>query len=74
MNDTTLMVVNLQGKLRILFCPFRVICIAPVGTLVTGTTVWVERVTYSPGPSTILLYQIYGTQYIFTRFAIQINF
>ena len=73
-SDYTLLVVNPNGHLRVLFCPIRVICIEPVGTFKPGTSVWVERVICSPGPSGQLLYQIYGTLYLFERFVIQINF
>jgi len=73
-SDTALLVVNPKGHIRVLYCPFRVICIEPVGTFKAGITLWVERVTSTPRPKGQLLYQIYGTLYLFERFVIQINF
>ena len=69
-----MLVINPNGHLRVLFCPIRVICIQPVGTIKAGATVWVERVVSTPGPNGPLLYQIYGTRYLFECFVIQINF
>jgi hypothetical protein len=74
MNDYAIMLVNPRGHLRVLFCPFRAICIEPVGIFKPGTMVWVERVTYSPTHKAKILYQIYGSLYVFECFVIQIHF
>ena len=73
-SDYALLVVNPDGHLRVLFCPFRVICFKPVGTFKAGTTVWVEKVIMSPSKRGKIHYQIYGNLYLFEWFVIQIHF
>ena len=74
MGDYILLVVNPTGHIREIYCPFRVICIEPVGIFKAGTVVWVERVTFSPTHEAKILYQIYGRLYVFECFVIQIQF
>lgn len=74
MSEYVLLILNSRGQLRELYCPFRVIVIQPVGIYKAGTTVWVERVVKSSGSKQSILYQIYGTLYLFECFAIQIHF
>jgi hypothetical protein len=73
MNDYIIVVVNTTGRLRMLYCPFRVVCIKAVGIIPKGTSVWVERVTMSPDHKK-LLYEICAAQYLYECFAIQIYF
>ena len=73
MNEHTIIVINTHGRLRVLFCPFRVRCIKPVGNFNVGNLAWVERVICAEYQNKIQ-YQIYGVIYQFECFAIQINF
>ncbi len=40
----SILVIDRQGKLRRIYCPFRAIVVIPVGEFVTGKTVLVEAV------------------------------
>lgn len=74
MSEYALLVINPGGHLREIYCPFRVIVIQPVGIYHVGTTVWVERVVKPSEVKPSMLYQIYGTLYLFECFVIQIHF
>lgn len=74
MSEYVLLVVNPGGHLREIYCPFRVVVIQPVDIYKAGTTVWVERVVKPSGAKPSILYQVYGTLYLFECFVIQIHF
>ena len=72
LSDNSLLVVNSQGYIRELFCPFRVQCVVTVLTIPSGTWVYVEKVAVSTNVP--LMYQILGNWYAFESFVIVIHF
>ena len=72
LSDKSLLVVNPQGYIRELFCPFKVQCIVAVLTIPVGTWVYVDKLTVSTNVP--LMYQINGNWFVFESFVIVIHF
>lgn len=72
LSANSLLVVNPQGYIRELFCPFKVYCIGAVLTITAGTWVYVEQIDVSTNVP--LMYLINGNWYAFESFAIVIHF
>ena len=72
LSDKSLFVVNPQGYIRELFCPFKVQCIVAVLTIPVGAWVYVDKLTVSTNVP--LLYQINGNWFAFESFVIVIHF
>ncbi len=71
-NANALLVINQHGKLRVLFTPFKVLCIVAVGRIPLNTSVYVEEVLSNPLDE--LQYVIYNDRYSFRYFKIPIAF
>lgn len=67
-----LLFLNYEGKLRILYTPFQVLCIATIGSIKANTTVYVEAVASTPQNE--LIYIIYGTAYFYHFFYLVAKF
>ena len=72
LSDNSLLVVNPQGYIRELFCPFRVRCVVAVLTIPAGTWVYVEKLAVSTNVP--LMYRINGNWFAFESFVIVIHF
>ena len=68
MNSNTLFVINVTGKLRILYTPIRVLCINETNRIPVNTWVYVEEIL--SGKDDVLLYVIFGKIYIYNNFRI----
>lgn len=71
-STNSILVVNPQGHMRELFCPFRVCCIKAVDNIRVNSWIWVDKVSFASNVK--LLYQIHGNLYQYSHFAIQISF
>ena len=71
-NSNALLVINQNGKLRVLYTPFRVLCIAAIGCINVNTQVYVEKVLSNQLDE--LQYVIYNDQYSYRHFKIPIAF
>jgi len=67
-----LVVVNVHGFLRELYCPFRVRCIKAPHTIPAGTWVYVDKLATTT--KDLLMYQVNGSWYAYECFAIIIQF
>lgn len=65
-------VINSSGKMRRVYCPFLVKCIASIDEIVENSSVYVEQVFKDPDE--ILTYLIGGNLYAYSNFRILINF
>ena len=70
--SNALLVVNPQGFLRVLYTPFRVLCINPVDNIRLNTWVYVDEVFSSKQDE--LIYLIYGNTYSYKDFEVQVKF
>ena len=68
----SILVINPTGKIRRLYTPFRVQCIAPADSIQINTTLFVDEVFEDQDD--LLLFKINGNLYPYTYFAISINF
>jgi hypothetical protein len=68
----TILVVNTQGYLRVLYCPFRVLCNTSPGTKSKEVYVWVEAVREHA--TDLLQYSILGNWQSFQDYEIVIHF
>jgi hypothetical protein len=68
-----LYLINEKGELKVLYTPFRVLCIQETETIPKGTTVYVEAVC-SYLPVYVLAYLVNGKILPHYYFIIQINF
>lgn len=71
-NSNALLVVNTKGLIRILYTPFRVLCINDIYRIPQNTWVYVEEVCSNQKDE--LQYVIYGTVYSYRHFSIPIKF
>ena len=65
-------VINPCGKMRRLYCPFVVKCIASIDKIEENSSVYVEEVFKDPDD--LLSYMISGNLYPYSNFRISINF
>jgi len=68
----SILVINVSGKLRRLFCPFRVKCVKQVMNIPKGSWVIVEEVAMTPKDE--LIFIISGRPYAHAYFQIFIQF
>ncbi|WP_018611550.1 hypothetical protein [Segetibacter koreensis] len=71
-NSNVLLIVNVTGQIRLLYTPFRVLCIAASGRIPLNTWVYVEEV-WSDNQDK-LQYVIFGQVYSYKFFQIPIKF
>lgn len=71
-NYGCLFLVNKNGALRILYTPFRVLCIKDSDTLKKDTWIYVEAVLFHTVFG--ITYLVNGKEYPYHHFQIQINF
>ena len=71
-NSNAIVVVNPQGLIRVLYCPFRVQCISPINHIPMNMWVYVEEVLHTKEDE--LVYQICGQVYPYSNFKIEVNF
>ena len=65
-------VINPSGKIRRLYCPFLVKCIASIDDIEENSSLYVEQVFKDPDD--LLSYMIGDTLYPYSNFRISINF
>jgi hypothetical protein len=70
--SNALVVVNLQGLIRVLYTPFRVQCISPINRISLNMWVYVEEVLSTKEDE--LIYLIHGQSYSHSNFKIEVNF
>jgi hypothetical protein len=71
-NSNALLIINAKGKIKILYTPFRVICISEQANLKKGVNVYVEEVLHD---KTDKLYFLIGSnKYLQSCFLIIISF
>lgn len=68
----SIILINHNGSLRKLFCPFRVRSIAAVGALRPNLQFWVDAVATNSKDE--LIYCIQGKPYLYAHFAIIASF
>ena len=68
----SILVIDTKGRLRKLFCPFRVLCIQAVGTIPAGSWVMVEEIQMARNNG--LLFIICEKPYSYKHFHIIIHF
>lgn len=68
----SIMVINQQGYLRKLYCPFRVLCIESYDSIPWNTWCFVDRV--GADPKELILYKINGREIPYRHFQIYIAF
>ena len=71
-DPSTLLVINKEGKIKILHTPFRVQCTVDGLSLPVHTTVYVDEVWSTEKDE--LQYLIFGQLYSYKFFQLQINF
>lgn len=67
-----MMVINQNGHIRKLYCPFRVLCIKSIAGIPRNTWCYVEKV--NTDPKELILYGINGKQVPYNHFQIYIMF
>lgn len=65
-------VINPSGKMRKLYCPFLVKCIATIDEIEENSSVYVDQVFEDPDD--LLNYMIGGNLYAYSNFRISIKF
>jgi hypothetical protein len=65
-------VINPSGKIRRLYCPFLVKCIASIDDIEENSSVYVDQVFIDPHD--LLKYMIGGNIYTYSNFRISINY
>lgn len=68
----SILVINQQGYLRKLYCPFRVLCIESIDSIPRNTYCYVEMV--AEDTKELILYHINGKRIPFRHFHIYIAF
>jgi hypothetical protein len=68
----SIVVINPSGKIRRLYCPFLVKCIASIDDIEENSSLYVEQVFKDPDD--LLSYMIGDTLYPYSNFRISINF
>ena len=68
----SIMVINKQGHIRKLYCPFRVLCIEATGEIPINTWCYVNEV--HPNSQMLIVYDINGNQFPYRCFQIFITF
>lgn len=71
-DPNSIIVINQKGHLRKLYCPFRVLCIEPVGKIQKNTWCYVNRVEQDS--DSIIVYNIGDYRIAFRHFHIYIQF
>ena len=71
-DNRSIIVINQQGHLRKLYCPFRVLCVDSINTISVDTWCYVDSVELSSDAP--IIYQIGGVLYPFHHFHIYIKF
>ena len=71
-NSDCILLVNSQGLLKKLYCPFRVKVIEPISMFKVGTCVWVEEVGTTSRDE--LIYVIYSVPYRHIHFQVLLSF
>ena len=71
-NPNALLIINQNGKLRVLYTPFRVLCIVAIGRIPLNTSVYVEKVLSNSFDE--LQYVIYNDEYSYRHFKVPIAF
>lgn len=71
-NHRSLLLVNPKGQLRIIYVPFRVLCIAPTDHIPQNTWVFVEEILSSRVDQ--LYFVVFGQPYLYKSFRLAINF
>ena len=68
----SIVVINPSGKMRRLYCPFLVKCIASIDDIEENSSVYVEQVFKDPDD--LISYMIGDNLYQYSNFRITINF
>lgn len=71
-NTDSLLVINLNGKIRRIYTPFKVLAITSIGNITKNTWVFVQKIALNEKQQ--LLYVINDEQYLYESFRIYINF
>jgi hypothetical protein len=71
-NSHTLLLINQQGKIRMLYTPFRVICVIPTERIAQGLRVYVDEVVSNKQDE--LLYVIFNAPYSYKYFKLPVMF
>ena len=71
-NSHTLLLVNQQGKIKMLYTPFRVICITAIYSIKPGLRVYVDEVLSNDKDE--LQYVIFNAVYSYKHFKLPIMF
>jgi hypothetical protein len=71
-NSNTLLVVNKQGKIKIIYTPFRVVCISQTQFIAVGVRVYVDEVLSNDKDE--LLFIVFNTPYSYKHFKLPIMF
>ena len=71
-DPNSILVMNIEGKIRRLYCPFRVVCMSALEGIPANTWVYVGLVTSSKTYS--IIYHINGNAYPYYHFRIYIKF
>lgn len=68
----SIMAINKSGKLRKLYCPFRVLCMEAIGPIAQNSWCYVETVV--PDTKHLFVYSINSIKYPYSHFHIYISF
>lgn len=71
-NTDSLLVINLNGKIRRIYTPLKVLAITSIGTVTKNTWVFVQKIALNEKQQ--LVYLINDEQYLYESFRIYINF
>ena len=71
-NSNALLLINKKGQIRILYTPFRVLCVIATGSIPLDSWVYVEEVWADHQDR--LQFVIYGLPYLYQHFYLPITF
>lgn len=71
-NSNTVIVINQKGQIKVLYTPFRVVCISPSEVVSIGVRVYVEEVLSTDKDE--LHYVIFNTIHSYKHFKLPIMF
>ena len=71
-DDQSLIVINHHGRLRKIYCPFKVLCVEAVNNIAYNSWCYVESIQTKA--DTEIMYCISGFGYSYRHFHIYINF
>ena len=71
-DDQSLIVINQNGHLRKIYCPFKVLCVESVNNIAHHSWCYVESI--QTDVDTEIMYCILGRVYSYSNFHIYINF